>query len=127
MRIRIGTRKSKLAILQTKLVIDQIKGIEPDAKTEIVMLTTKGDNDRQTPLYAMESTGVFVKDIEQALLDRSIDMAVHSLKDVSSVMDERLMLLPFMVFEDKRDCLITKEHKTLDMLKPNAILATSSM
>ncbi|WP_303970384.1 hydroxymethylbilane synthase [Faecalicoccus pleomorphus] len=127
MRIRIGTRKSKLAILQTKLVIDQIKGIEPDAKTEIVMMTTKGDKDRQTPLYAMGSTGVFVKDIEQALLDRSIDMAIHSLKDVSSVMDERLMLLPFMVFEDKRDCLITKEHKTLDTLKSNAILATGSM
>ena len=80
MRIRIGTRKSKLAILQTKLVIDQIKAIEPDAKTDIVMMTTKGDKDRQTPLYAMGSTSVFVKDIEQALLDGSIDMAVHSLK-----------------------------------------------
>lgn len=127
MKIRIGTRKSKLAMLQTKLVMDAIRKMEPDANMEIVTITTKGDKDHQTPLYEMGSTGVFVKDIEQALLDGTIDMAVHSLKDVSSIMDERLMLLPFMLFEDKRDCLITKDHKTLKTLKPNAIIATSSM
>lgn len=127
MKIRIGTRKSKLALAQTKLVQEKIQEIMPDAQVEIIPILTQGDKDHSTALYNMPSTGVFVKDIEKALLNNSIDIAVHSLKDVSSVIDERLMILDPILFEDKRDCLISKDHKTLDILRKNAILATSSL
>ena len=74
----------------------------------------------------MPSTGVFIKEIEKALLDKEIDIAVHSLKDVNSILDPRFVLLPIL-FEDKRDALITKNHKTLHTLQKNAIIATSSL
>ena len=127
MKLKIGTRQSKLAKIQTELAIEKIKTKIPGIQIEIVEISTKGDQDKKTPLYNMPDTGVFVKDIEKALLDHSIDIAVHSLKDVSSTLDKNLMLLDPVVFEDKRDCLITKEHQTLDTLRPHAVLATSSL
>lgn len=127
MKIRIGTRKSKLAMTQTKLVQEKIHELMPSAEIEIVPILTQGDRDHSTALYNMPNTGVFVKDIEKALLDHTIDIAVHSLKDVSSSIDERLMLLDPILFEDKRDCLISKDHKTIHSLRENAVLATSSL
>ena len=98
MRIHVGTRKSRLALAQTQLAIESLKKFLPNLETQIVSISTKGDQDFQTPLYQMPTTGVFIKEIEQALIDHTIDLAVHSLKDVSSISDDRLMLLPFTVF-----------------------------
>lgn len=126
MKLKIGTRKSKLARIQTELAIHKIQGCMPKIETEIIPISTQGDKDKTTPLYAMPQTGVFIKEIEKALLDKEIDIAVHSLKDVNSILDPRFVLLPIL-FEDKRDALITKNHKTLHTLRKNAIIATSSL
>ena len=126
MKLKIGTRNSKLAMIQTELVIKIIKENIPNLEFEIIPISTRGDQDKTTPLYAMPSTGVFIKEIEKALLDKEIDIAVHSLKDVNSILDPRFVLLPIL-FEDKRDALITKNHKTLHTLQKNAIIATSSL
>ena len=126
MKLKIGTRNSKLAMIQTELAIKIIKENIPNLEFEIIPISTRGDQDKTTPLYAMPSTGVFIKEIEKALLDKEIDIAVHSLKDVNSILDPRFVLLPIL-FEDKRDALITKNHKTLHTLQKNAIIATSSL
>lgn len=127
MRIHVGTRKSRLALSQTQLAIESLKKFLPDLETQIVPISTRGDQDVQTPLYQMPMTGVFIKEIEQALIDHTIDLAVHSLKDVSSISDDRLLLLPFTVFEDRRDALISKDHRSLMELKKGARIATSSI
>lgn len=126
MKLKIGTRNSKLAMIQTELAIKIIKENIPNLEFEIIPISTRGDQDKTTPLYAMPSTGVFIKEIEKALLDKEIDIAVHSLKDVNSILDPRFVLLPIL-FEDKRDALITKDHSTLKDLRKNAVLATSSI
>ena len=126
MKLKIGTRNSRLAMIQTELAIKIIKENIPNLEFEIIPISTRGDQDKTTPLYAMPSTGVFIKEIEKALLDKEIDIAVHSLKDVNSILDPRFVLLPIL-FEDKRDALITKNHKTLHTLQKNAIIATSSL
>lgn len=126
MKLKIGTRKSKLARIQTELAIHKIQECMPEIETEIIPISTQGDKDKTTPLYAMPQTGVFIKEIEKALLDKEIDIAVHSLKDVNSILDPRFVLLPIL-FEDKRDALITKDHSTLKNLRKNAVLATSSI
>lgn len=126
MKLKIGTRKSKLARIQTELAIHKIQECMPEIETEIIPISTQGDKDKTTPLYAMPQTGVFIKEIEKALINKDIDIAVHSLKDVNSILDPRFVLLPIL-FEDKRDALITKNHKTLHTLQKNAIIATSSL
>lgn len=127
MKLKIGTRKSKLARIQTELAIHKIQECMPKIETEIIPISTQGDKDKTTPLYAMPQTGVFIKEIEKALINKDIDIAVHSLKDVSSTLDDRLMLIEPFLFEDKRDALITKDHSTLKNLRKNAVLATSSI
>lgn len=127
MKLKIGTRKSKLARIQTELAIHKIQECMPEIETEIIPISTQGDKDKTTPLYAMPQTGVFIKEIEKALINKDIDIAVHSLKDVSSTLDDRLMLIEPFLFEDKRDALITKDHSTLKNLRKNAVLATSSI
>lgn len=126
MKLKIGTRKSKLARIQTELAIHKIQECMPEIETEIIPISTQGDKDKTTPLYAMPQTGVFIKEIEKALINKDIDIAVHSLKDVNSILDPRFVLLPIL-FEDKRDALITKDHSTLKDLRKNAVLATSSI
>lgn len=126
MKLKIGTRKSKLARIQTELAIHKIQECMPEIETEIIPISTQGDKDKTTPLYAIPQTGVFIKEIEKALINKDIDIAVHSLKDVNSILDPRFVLLPIL-FEDKRDALITKNHKTLHTLQKNAIIATSSL
>ena len=82
MKIRIGTRKSKLAIAQTEMVINEIKRNFPDAQTVTVYITTSGDKILDKPLTEIGGKGIFVSEIENALLDGSIDIAVHSAKDL---------------------------------------------
>ena len=127
MIIKVGTRKSKLALKQTELAIETLSKIFSDRSFEIVPICVKGDRDKQTPLVQMSQSGIFVKEIEQALLDHTIDLAVHSLKDVGSMMHPDLMLLRHGIFEDPRDCLISKGHQTLLELQPGAVIATGSL
>ncbi|GHH97207.1 hydroxymethylbilane synthase [Neobacillus kokaensis] len=126
-KIIVGSRRSKLALTQTNWVIDQLKKIDPSLEFEVKEIVTKGDKILDVTLSKVGGKGLFVKEIEQAMLDKEIDMAVHSMKDMPAVLPEGLTIgcVPFR--EDHRDALISKGHVKLADLKPGAIIGTSSL
>ncbi|MGT2934018.1 hydroxymethylbilane synthase [Streptococcus catagoni] len=126
--IRVGTRQSKLALTQTQLVLDALKKCHPQLSFELIPYKTKGDRLVNVDLQKIGGKGVFVKDIEQALLDKEVDLAIHSLKDVPARLAENCIIAAVSEREDVRDCLIFREaHMTLDNLPENAIVGTSSI
>lgn len=126
--IRVGTRQSKLAMAQTQMVIHQLEKLHPDVQFELIPFTTKGDRLIHEDLQNIGGKGVFVKDIEVALLSGQIDLAVHSLKDVPSTISKGCQLAAVTVREDVRDCLLFKErHYRFDTLPSGSIVGTSSL
>jgi hydroxymethylbilane synthase len=124
--IIIGTRGSKLATTQTGMVRDALQqhwGDAVDVRLEII--STRGDVDRQS-LSLIGGQGVFTREIERALLDGSIDLAVHSLKDLPTEMDGDLMLAAIPEREDVRDVLITQNGEGLEQLPEKARVGTGS-
>lgn len=129
--IVVGSRQSALALTQTGQVIDDLKrlckehGFEFDF--EVKKIVTKGDRILDVTLSKVGGKGLFVKEIEQAMLDGEIDMAVHSMKDMPSVLPEGLVngAVPRRV--DPRDCLITLDGKNIDELPQGAKVGTSSL
>ena len=127
MKIRVATRGSALALKQTDIAIEYLKEYLEDVSFEKVIINTHGDKDQKTALYNLNTNGVFMKEVVKALLDDEADIAVHSLKDVPSVIHEGMALLPFEIFEDDRDCLISKNGLRLSELREGAVIATSSI
>ena len=124
--IRIGTRGSLLAKWQAEFVrkrIFQTTGVEP----EIVIVKTTGDNMQQTPFSQIGGKGVFIKELEEALLEEHIDLAVHSVKDVPTDVPSRLCFPAVCRRDDTRDCLISGKGETLDKLRRGARVGTSSL
>lgn len=126
-KIIVGSRRSKLALTQTNWVIDQLKKLDPHFDFEVKEIVTKGDKILDVTLSKVGGKGLFVKEIEQAMLDKEIDMAVHSMKDMPAVLPEGLTIgcIPFR--EDHRDALISRDHIKLKDLNPGAIIGTSSL
>ncbi|PGY10083.1 hydroxymethylbilane synthase [Bacillus sp. AFS031507] len=126
-KIIVGSRRSKLALTQTNWVMDQLKKLDPRFDFEVKEIITKGDQILDVTLSKVGGKGLFVKEIEQAMLDKEIDMAVHSMKDMPAVLPEGLTIgcIPFR--EDHRDALISRGHVKLKDLKPGAIIGTSSL
>ena len=126
-KIIVGSRRSKLALTQTNWVIEQLKQLDPRFEFEVKEIVTKGDKILDVTLSKVGGKGLFVKEIEQAMLDKEIDMAVHSMKDMPAVLPEGLTIgcIPFR--EDHRDALISRGHVKLKDLKPGAIIGTSSL
>ncbi|MEH7744137.1 hydroxymethylbilane synthase [Neobacillus drentensis] len=126
-KIIVGSRRSKLALTQTNWVMDQLKKLDPRFEFEVKEIVTKGDQILNVTLSKVGGKGLFVKEIEQAMLDKEIDMAVHSMKDMPAVLPEGLTIgcIPFR--EDHRDALISRGHVKLKDLKPGAIIGTSSL
>jgi len=127
MKIRYGTRGSKLALQQTRHVINILKTARPDIEFEEVVIKTLGDQVTGLPLFKVGGQGLFIKEIEQALLDHRIDIAVHSLKDVPHAISNGLCLAAFGCPEDPRDCFLSKKFKTFSDLPAGAIIGTSSL
>ena len=125
-KLVIGSRASKLALLQTELVVAQIKQINPDVEVSIREIVTRGDSDKQTRLDRMPSVGVFVKELEEALLAGRIDLAVHSLKDMSTDIPQGLSLAAITKREDPRDVLVAKAGGLSEMA-PGAKIGTGSL
>ena len=126
MKVRIGTRKSKLALWQANYVKDFLErrwGIE----VELVKITTTGDKILDSPLAKIGGKGLFVKEIEQALLEERIDLAVHSLKDVPMVIPEGLTLGAITERENPYDVLLSREGKKLSELPEGSKVGTSSL
>lgn len=126
-KIIVGSRRSKLALTQTNWVIDQLKKLDPSFEFEVKEIVTKGDKILDVTLSKVGGKGLFVKEIEQAMLDEEIDMAVHSMKDMPAVLPEGLIIgcIPFR--EDHRDALISKNHTPIKELKPGSVVGTSSL
>ncbi|MED4530895.1 hydroxymethylbilane synthase [Metabacillus fastidiosus] len=126
-KIVVGSRRSKLALTQTNWVIDRLKEFGLPFEFEVKEIVTKGDQIIDVTLSKVGGKGLFVKEIEQAMLDGEIDMAVHSMKDMPAVLPEGLTIGCIPHREDHRDVLISKDNKTLDELPEGAIIGTSSL
>ena len=124
--IKVGTRGSNLALTQTGHVIDALSQANPNIDFEIVTIKTTGDHDQwknQTPL----KVGVFVRELEAALLDNRIDIAVHSLKDMPSLLTSKLVIAAVPGREDPRDALISRKGILLEDLPSGSRIATGSI
>src|SRR5690606_31578332 len=111
----------------TNWVINQLKSIDPSYDFEVKEIITKGDKILDVTLSKVGGKGLFVKEIEQAMLDKEIDMAVHSMKDMPAVLPEGLVIGCIPEREDHRDALISKGHVPLEVLKPGSVIGTSSL
>ena len=127
MKITVGSRKSQLALTQTNWIIDKIASIHSDLEFEVKHIVTKGDKILNVTLSKVGGKGLFVKEIEQALFDHSIDMAVHSMKDMPAELPEGLTIACIPVREDYRDALISNSGKKLSELPKGAVVGTSSL
>ena len=125
-RIVVGSRGSKLALIQAESVMAEIRKINPQVKVSISKIVTGGDRDRHTQLDHLEGMGVFVKELEEALLSGRIDLAVHSLKDVPTEIPDGLCLLAVTERLDSRDVLISRAGR-LDELPSGARMGTGSL
>ena len=125
-RIVIATRGSQLALWQAEHVKARLLAVSPDARVELLVIKTMGDKILDVPLAKVGGKGLFVKEIEQALLDREADLAVHSMKDVPAELAPGLLLAAVSTREVPWDALCTK-GATLDELPQGARVGTSSM
>ncbi|WP_068670088.1 hydroxymethylbilane synthase [Thermosulfurimonas dismutans] len=125
--LRVGTRGSKLALAQTNWVVNQIRTRYPEVQIEKVIIKTKGDKILDVPLAKIGGKGLFVKEIEEALLRKEIDFAVHSMKDVPSELPEGLGIVAIPEREDPRDVFVGRELKSFSELPEGAKVGTSSL
>ena len=122
--LRIGTRRSTLAMTQSAWVADRLRARGHDV--ELVELTTDGDRDRTTPLAQLGGTGVFVSALRSALTQGRVDIAVHSLKDLPTTPDAGITLAAVPVREDPRDALVARDRLTLGELPAGSTVGTGS-
>lgn len=126
-RLIIGTRGSKLALWQANWVSEKIKSLYPEIKVEIEKIKTTGDKILDAPLAKIGGKGLFVKEIEEALLLKRIDLAVHSMKDVPSQLPKGLHISAICEREDPRDAFISNNGKQLEELPSESVVGTSSL
>ena len=125
--LRIGTRGSKLALWQANFISGLISDKYPELQTEIQIIKTTGDAILSSPLSEIGGKGVFVKEIEEGLLSRQIDIAVHSMKDVPTILPQGLSIGAVAKRHDPRDALVSKEGQALSKLPEGARVGTGSL
>ena len=126
MKYKIGTRGSLLAVAQAKEVCEKLKMAYPKEEFELQVIKTKGDVILDKPLHEIGDKGVFVKEIEEKLLSKEIQIGVHSMKDMPSKLAEGLIFSKAWKREDPRDVLILREKKSLEELPAGAVIGTGS-
>ena len=126
MKYLIGTRGSQLSLAQTNWVVEELKKANPETDYEIKTIKTRGDTDVR-PLFTINQKGIFEKEIDRAVAQGDIDFAVHSLKDVPSEIGENLVLACIPKRESPNDVFISPDGSTLESIKSNAIIGTSSL
>jgi hydroxymethylbilane synthase len=122
----VGARGSQLSLAQTNWVISELKKNYSDLEVEIKTIKTKGDTDAR-PLFTIDQKGIFEKEIDKAVAENKIDFAVHSLKDVPSNLDERLIISCIPKRELVNDVFISPDGNTLDNIRSGAVIGTSSL
>ena len=125
--IRIATRKSALALWQAEYVKAQLEHHHPGIVVELVPMSTKGDKILDTPLAKVGGKGLFVKELETAMLEGRADIAVHSMKDVPVDFPDGLELSTICVREDPRDAFVSNTYNSIDELPQGAVVGTSSL
>lgn len=123
----VGTRGSQLALWQAEWVQRQLRAVAPDISVILKRIQTSGDKIQDVPLAKIGGKGLFVKEIEEALLRGEIDLAVHSMKDVPSVLPEGLEIICVPEREDPRDALVARQGHTLEKLPIGGRVGTSSL
>lgn len=124
MRLRLGTRRSALATTQSRWVADQLRALGHEV--ELVEILTEGDKDQRTALSALGGTGVFVSALREALRAGTVDLAVHSLKDIPTAAEPDLDIAAIPLREDPRDALVARDGLTLGELPAGATVGTGS-
>lgn len=127
MRLKIGTRGSSLAVTQSEWIKNKIESRHPGISVELVRIKTRGDKIINSPLSKIGGKGLFVKEIEDALSRREVDLAVHSIKDVPSDLPDGLCLPVFPEREDPRDAFISRSYASLYDLPKGARIGTGSL
>lgn len=125
--LRIATRKSPLALWQANHIGEKIKQYWPDLEIKLLPMVTSGDKFLKDKLLAIGGKGLFVKELEEALLDKRADIAVHSMKDVPADFPEGLSLAAICERHNPFDALIAKEHTSLKALPKGSIIGTASL
>lgn len=126
-RIRIATRKSALALWQAEFVKAELLKHHPELTVELVPMSTQGDKILDTPLAKIGGKGLFVKELETAMLEDRADIAVHSMKDVPVEFPDGLMLSTICEREDPRDAFVSNQFRAIAELPPGAVVGTSSL
>jgi hydroxymethylbilane synthase len=126
LKVRIGSRPSKLALAQAAIVRDRIAAQISGVEIEIVEIRTSGDKMRSASLADVGGKGLFIKELEQALANRTIDLAVHSMKDLPAVLAPQFRVAAVPGREDTSDILVTRDGSTLSAIPAGARLGTSS-
>ncbi len=127
MNLTIGTRGSALALWQARHVAAGIEKYNPGSKIELKIIKTQGDRILDAPLAQIGGKGLFTKEIEDALLDHRVDLAVHSMKDLPTELPEGLHIGATLKREDPRDVFISRDGRSLQDLQPGARIGTSSL
>ncbi len=125
--VKIGTRSSKLALWQANFVKTFLVNNFNDLKVDVIPIITTGDKRQSARLNPVEGKGIFVKEIEDSLINKDVDIAVHSYKDVPINLPEELEIIAVSNREDPRDVLIAKSRRSLNDFEPNSILGTGSL
>ena len=126
-KLRIGTRGSRLALHQARLVETELHAVFPSLETEIKEIKTLGDVNSEEDISRIGGKGIFVKEIEQSLLSGEIDIAVHSMKDMPSVLPDGLVVSSVLRREDPRDVFISKDGRALEQLQGEGRVGTGSV
>jgi len=125
--LRIGTRASALALAQARLVQDALQALAPGLPVEIIPIATTGDKRQDAPLSQIGGKGIFIKEIEEALLQNRVDLAVHSLKDLPTKAPAGLVIAAVPEREDPRDCLVSRFGEQLLELPRGSVVGTSAL
>jgi hydroxymethylbilane synthase len=125
--VRIATRKSPLALWQAEFVKSELQRLYPELTVELLAMTTKGDKILDAPLAKVGGKGLFVKELEAAMLEQCADIAVHSMKDVPMEFPQGLMLSTICQREDPRDAFVSNQFASLDELPEGSRVGTSSL
>lgn len=125
--IRIATRKSPLALWQAEFVKAELKKYHPDLTVELVPMSTRGDKILDTPLAKIGGKGLFVKELEVAMLEGRADIAVHSMKDVPMEFPQGLELAVICEREDPQDAFVSNQYSSIESLPQGAVVGTSSL
>jgi hydroxymethylbilane synthase len=126
-RLVIATRESALALWQARHIADRLKALYPQLDIELLGMTTQGDRILDVTLNKIGGKGLFVKELETALLEGRADLAVHSMKDVPMRLPEGFAIAAITEREDPHDAWVSSRHASLDELPPGAVVGTSSL